>query len=80
MPKTEQETIRAYIKQEKRNVQQGYDARLRFAILKGTLIGLRGFCGKWLMRQDEVAVGSIDFNLIPQEKCYENIATMTKNE
>ncbi len=45
--------------------------RLRFAILRGTLIGLRGFRGKRLMRQDEVAVGSIDFNLIPQERCYE---------
>ena len=45
--------------------------RLRFALLKGTLIGLRGFRGKRLMRQDEDAVGDIDYNLIPQQRCYE---------
>ncbi len=46
--------------------------RLRFALLKGTLIGVRGFRGKRLLGdQEESAVGDIDYNLIPQQRCYE---------
>ena len=44
--------------------------RLRFALLKGTLIGLRGFRGKKLLNQEQNA-GDIDYNLIPQSRCYE---------
>ncbi len=46
--------------------------RLRFALLKSTLVGLRGFRGKKLMKQEE-EVGNIEYNLIPQSRCYETV-------
>ena len=43
--------------------------RLRFALLKSTLIGLRGFRGKRSKAWEEDE--DIDFNLIPQSRSYE---------
>ena len=44
--------------------------RIRFAILKSTLVGLRGFRGKRMMVEED-EVGCIDYNLIPKLECYE---------
>ena len=43
--------------------------RLRFALLKSTLVGLRGFRGKSSKAEQEV--GEISYDLIPQSQCYE---------
>ena len=43
--------------------------RLRFALLKSTLIGLRGFRGKKSKAWEEE--DEIDYNMIPRSRCYE---------
>ena len=41
--------------------------KLRFALLKSTLIQIRGFRGNTNVRDREAAVSDISFNLIPKE-------------
>ena len=43
--------------------------RLRFALLRSTLVAIRGERGK--RKEEEDNMGLIDFNLIPTEACYE---------
>ena len=43
---------------------------LRFALLKSTIAGLRGFRGK--NENDHSEEEEIDYNLIPNIKCYES--------
>lgn len=44
--------------------------RLRFALLKSVLVAIRGYRGRTLQRLP-TDIGEIDFNLIPEERCYE---------
>ena len=44
--------------------------RLRFALLKSTLVGVRGYRGK-KQEGGELDVDEISYNLIPQRQCYE---------
>ena len=43
--------------------------RLRFALLKSVLVAVRGYRGT--ERGGEIDISEIDFNLIPEERCYE---------
>ncbi len=43
--------------------------RLRFALLKSVLVAVRGYRGT--CRGEEIEISEIDFNLIPEGKCYE---------
>ena len=52
-------------------VMQHVRTRLRFALLKSTLVGLRGYRGKRKNGRDEEEIGDIAYNLIPQGLCYE---------
>lgn len=45
--------------------------RLRFALLKATLISLRGVRGYTGRRADQTSLGDISFNLIPDKRVYE---------
>ena len=47
--------------------------RLRFALLKSTLVALRGFRGQKRNGGDEGEIGDIAYNLIPEGQCYETI-------
>ena len=45
--------------------------RLRFALLKSTLVALRGFRAQ--RKNGEGEVGDIAYNLIPEASCYETL-------
>ena len=60
---------------EKKNEQYGYvmnymRTRLRFAILRSTLIGIRGERGK-SNKQSDVTLDEISLNIIPVASSYE---------
>ena len=44
--------------------------RLRFSLLRSILTAVRGYRGKNI-RSKTMAICDVDFNLIPEEKCYE---------
>ena len=61
---------------EKRNelyscVMMHIRTRLRFALLKSTLVGLRGYRGKRKNNRIQTEAEDIAYNLIPQRQCYE---------
>ena len=45
--------------------------RLRFALLKTTIVALRGYRGKPKQCEDDGDMGDIAYNLIPSANCYE---------
>ena len=45
--------------------------RLRFSLLRSTLVALRGFRGRSNITQGEENLEQISFNLIPEARCYE---------
>ena len=45
--------------------------RLRFALLKSTLVGLKGYIGKKNSGKETIEE-DISCNIIPQEQCYES--------
>ena len=45
--------------------------RLRFALLRATLVAVRGYRGKRTQMSAEKDEDEIDFNLIPEEIAYE---------
>ena len=45
--------------------------RLRFALLRSTIIALRGLRGKSSREEDKIE--ELSFNLIPEQKCYEPV-------
>ena len=47
--------------------------RLRFALLKATLVATRGYRGRCATSSQESEEDDIDFNLIPEEVAYETL-------
>ena len=60
-------------KEEYSHVVSHIRTRLRFAILKSTLIAIRGDRGRNRRRQQEsVPLSEVSFNLIPEQAAYES--------
>ena len=60
-------------KEEYSHVVSHIRTRLRFAILKSTLIAIRGDRGRNRRRQEEsVPLSEVSFNLIPEQAAYES--------
>ena len=51
------------------SVIQHIRTRLRFALLRSTLVAIRGFRGKNSYHREDDLI-DISFNLIPEEQCY----------
>ena len=64
------ETIASKQKEEYSQVMKHIRCKLRFALLKATLIAIRGVRGKVGAEEDEIC--DISFNLIPKEQAYES--------
>jgi len=64
------ETIASKQKEEYSQVMKHIRCKLRFALLKATLIAIRGVRGKVGAEEDEIC--DISFNLIPKEQTYES--------
>ena len=64
------EQIAAKRKEQYSNVMNHIRTRLRFALLKSVIIAVRGYRG--ISREHLKRIDEIDFNLIPQERCYES--------
>ena len=58
-------------KEQYSSVMMHVRTRLRFALLKSTLVALRGFRGQ--RKNGEGEVGDIAYNLIPETSCYETL-------
>ena len=56
-------------KEQYSKVMNHVRTRLRFALLKSVLVAVRGYRGT--ERGGEIDISEIDFNLIPEESCYE---------
>ena len=66
------ELISAKRKEEYSHVVNHIRTRLRFAILRCTLIAVRGDRGRNRRRQESVPLSEVSFNLIPEQAAYES--------
>ena len=64
------EKIATKTKETYSHVMNHVRTRLRFALLRSVLVGIRGYRGGY-QRRTLAAIQDIDFNLIPEESCYE---------
>ena len=63
------ERIAEQRKEHYSKVMNHVHTRLRFALLKSVLVAVRGYRGN--EPGGEIDISEIDFNLIPEERCYE---------
>ena len=66
------ELISTKRKEEYSHVVNHIRTRVRFAILKCTLIAIRGDRGRNRRRQESVPLSKVSFNLIPEQAAYES--------
>jgi len=59
-------------KEEYKNVVSCVRTKLRFAMLKSTLVAIRGYRGKLLASRDK-PIDEVNFNLIPKSKNNERV-------